>query len=311
MVDEPTVNSESTGDTVGNIAVAIFLGLCGAVVLLLLDRVFGGGWRTARSFFSTWLLLCLGGIPFGWYGSEECGPHKESWNRLLGQSAAFGAGFGLVYGLAVRSILPGVFFGGCIGHFVGFLLYFYGRDKASLPLPAAASAGAVLGVFMLCHFLGISTPTELTRADPKALSAAESPVVPAPPMKEPDPGAEKSLRVIAADDLLDMNPVAASKDLPGPFVVSGRIIKMTSGKSAWGAPLYEIGVAGDSKGDVKKGRTGYVDKWVECSFTDIAGLERVKKGWLVHIEGEYRDNLVGSVVRMSKCRLSPEHHTVK
>ncbi len=313
MSDEQTNAKNSTDETGANIAAAIFLGFCLAIGFLLIDRFLGGAWRSLWSFLSSWFLLSLGAMPFGWYASEASGRHKKSWNRLLGQSTAFGAGIGLIYGIITQYLVPGVFFGCCIGHFVGFLLYFYGRDKASFPLPAAASAGAVLGVFMLCHCLGISTPTKLIRMNAVAAETASGDQwgEPAKPPVEEKPKGDKPKKtlVISGTELVDMNPIAVSK-LPSRFVVTGRVLEMENSKTYWGTMQVTIKISGDADG-FHKGPSGYVDEWVECEFSNIAGLEKVQKGHFVYIEGQYENNAIGKVVHLTKCRLSPEHHIVE
>jgi hypothetical protein len=118
------------------------------------------------------------------------------------------------------------------------------------------------------------------------------------------------LTTIAADDLVKMNPAAVSKKLKGRFVVTGRVMETKVSKGSWGRKIYTFNISGDARGDQRLNSRGYVSKWVQCEFDDDAGLENIQGGQFVHIEGVYEDNLGGDVVRMTKCKLSRDYHTV-
>jgi hypothetical protein len=85
---------------------------------------------------------------------------------------------------------------------------------------------------------------------------------------------------------------------------------MDNSKNFWGAMQVTIKISGDADGFHKNAR-GYVDEWVQCEFSNNAGLERVQEGQFVYIEGQYEKKAIGSVVHLTKCRLSPEHHVIE
>lgn len=181
------------------------------------------------------------------------------------------------------------------------------------------------GKWIATGLMGLMLMSILSRNDDKNAKERPAPSSPSEeaPRKQPEappvaaeekPKREKpksDTMVIAADDLVGMNQVAVTKKMPRRFVVTGRVMEMKTSKGSWGKTRYTINISGDSTGYQRKNARGYVDRWVECEFSDDTGLENIKGGQFVYVEGQYEDNLTGSVVRMNKCRLSPEHHVLK
>jgi hypothetical protein len=94
-------------------------------------------------------------------------------SRTLGIAAAFGAALGLLYGIVFRSLIPGVFFGACIGHFVGLVLHKSGFHVRSVKSVSGLRAGgAVAAAILAFHMLGILRPTTLSNAGVGAATPA-------------------------------------------------------------------------------------------------------------------------------------------
>lgn len=150
----------------------LFVAFVVAVGLLLLERVLGGGWRSLWSFGSTVLLIWAGLLPVVFIESGE------SWTKekILGVGAGYGIAVGLAYGVATRSPLPGVFFGMCIGHFVGLLLHLRGFQSDSFRSDKGLRVGgAVAGAIVACHLVGVMKPTRLIRVNAVAADTAQGP----------------------------------------------------------------------------------------------------------------------------------------
>lgn len=146
----------------------LFLALLGALALLLLERIFGGAWRSLWSFVSTVLLLWIGLLPMVFVGSGD----DAQGSRTLCVAAAFGAVLGLLYGIVFRSLIPGVFFGACVGHFVGLVLHQAGFHVQSAKSASGLRAGgAVAAAILAFHMLGMLRPTTLSNAGAGAATA--------------------------------------------------------------------------------------------------------------------------------------------
>lgn len=138
----------------------LFFAFVLAVGLLLLERLLGGGWRSVWSFGSTVLLIWAGLLPVVFIESGD------SWTKekVLGVGAVYGMAIGLVYGIATRSLLPGAFFGLCLGHFIGALLHL-GRFRADTMFSQSGirTGGVVAAAIVALHFAGVMKPTKLIR----------------------------------------------------------------------------------------------------------------------------------------------------
>ena len=123
------------------------------VVITILDRILGGGWRSWGSMTSSFLLASYALVPpLGFTAASE--REKQSW----GTGAMAGAAVGLVYGLAVRSILPGAFFGACIGAgSAGLAARWLKKDAKEVTF------GAVAVGLVLAWTTGLLTPTRLVQ----------------------------------------------------------------------------------------------------------------------------------------------------
>lgn len=156
LTNEIKERSASPGSSVLGAVVVAFL--C-AVALLVIERVFGGAWRSLWSFLSTWLLFILGVVPLAMCGSSKL-PAASS----LGM--AYGAGCGFLYSLACGYGLPSVFFGTCIGNAVGYAVNSFGRPQNLIAPQSRLNprlAGAVAIAVILLHVVGVLTPTRLVR----------------------------------------------------------------------------------------------------------------------------------------------------
>jgi hypothetical protein len=286
----------------------LFVAFVVALGLLLIERLLGGGWRNPWSFFCTVLLLWAGLLPVVFIQSGV------QWGevKVLGVGAVYGMVIGLVYGVLTRSLLPGAFFGLCLGHFVGMLLHLW-RFKADTMFSqnGIRTGGAVAAAIAACHLLGVMTPTRRSRVEStvETVAVTDQQQEAAKPLFEEKRSGEKAKKesLIAADDLVNMNPVAASK-LPPRITVTGRVMEMKTSTNLWGRREYEINISGDESGFQRKNARGYVEDWVECEFSSDAGLENIQSGQFVYVEGHYESNGIGHVVRLTKCRLSPVHH---
>ncbi len=170
MSDEEKNATPTEHDPVGNGFAVLVMALGGAIVLLLVERVLGRGWRSPWSFFSTVALLWVGLLPFAVIDSGK----GQQYPRGFGIGAAFGAAIGLAYGLVFKSPLPGLVFGACIGHLVGMVLHFRGFEVASFRSRKGLWMGvAVAGAILACHLVGVMKPTKLIRGNAVAADTAE------------------------------------------------------------------------------------------------------------------------------------------
>ena len=143
--DKPPETTEASGKAtrIEQALTILFIALLSALVLLLFERVLRGGWRSLWSFVSTMLLIWLGLLPAVFVNSAK----DAEGSRILGLGAACGAALGLLYGIVFRSLIPGVFFGACIGNFVGLVLHKSGFHVRSVK----SASGLVTGEIGRAH----------------------------------------------------------------------------------------------------------------------------------------------------------------
>ena len=265
----------------------IFVAGCFTVGITILDRILGGGWRSFGSMLSSFLLAAYALIPVLGVGDL---PEREQRSWTTGVIA--GGIAGLVYGLIFRSILPGVFFGACVGGgSVSLCERLLGKGALGKQL------GAVAAGLFAAHFLGLLPPTKLIRSGKSETAGG----VQQESMAEAEKNDENE---IDAPALLKLaaNASRLKKKFPGRFVVAGRVLKIEDHNGAWGRNTYTVSLVGTHNSK------GLVDSWVECEMSNDGGLENISPGEYVKIEGEL-DRAVGSdFVFIKKGRLSPQYH---
>jgi hypothetical protein len=145
------------------IASLICIAACFTLAITLLDRVLGGGWRSIGSMTSSFLLMAFGLLPA--FAVSQLSPDEK---QATGNGLMAGGIAGLAYGAAVRSILPGAFFGACVGAGSAFIAKRF-ITKASAGVQVAAVGLALVAA----HALGMLPPTRIEngrRAQAEAMS---------------------------------------------------------------------------------------------------------------------------------------------
>lgn len=265
----------------------LFVAGCFTIGITILDRILGGGWRSFGSMLSSFLLAAYALVPV--WGFADF-PDREQRSWTIGATA--GSIVGLVYGLIVRSILPGVFFGACVGA---------GSSSLCERLLGKGSLGKQLGAvavgLVAAHFLGLLPPTKLIRSGKQETvgGGQQESITEAQKNDENEIDAPALLNLAA-------NASRLKKKFPGRFVVAGRVLKIEDHNGAWGRKTYTVSLVGTHNSK------GLVDSWIECEMSNDGGLENISRGEYVKIEGEF-DRAVGSdFVFIKKGRLSPKYH---
>jgi len=143
----PTQKTMKVGEAL--VAAAVMAGIITAVTLFV-DRILGGGWRSAWSITSSFTMCALGVL--GLMASAE------SEHDSLGAGFVSGGLAGLLYGFSTASILPGAFYGGCVGIGTAFIVARV-TNVSNPVILAIAALGALYGF----HVIGMLPPTKLMR----------------------------------------------------------------------------------------------------------------------------------------------------
>jgi hypothetical protein len=141
----PTQKTMNAGEAL--VAAAVMAAII-TTVTLFVDRSLGGGWRSAWSITSSFTMCALGA--FGIMASAE------SEHPSLTAGFVCGGLAGLLYGFATASILPGAFYGACVGLGTSFLA----RRITGISNPLLLGI-VVLGALYGFHAVGMLLPTKL------------------------------------------------------------------------------------------------------------------------------------------------------
>ena len=142
------------------IASLICIAACFTLAITLLDRVLGGGWRSIGSMTSSFLLMAFGLLPA--FAVSQLSPDEK-------QATRNGLMAGGIAGLAYGAILPGGFFGACVGAGSAFLAKRF-ITKASAGVQVAAVGLALVAA----HALGMLPPTRIENASESRKRLAEA-----------------------------------------------------------------------------------------------------------------------------------------